>query len=155
MKTKILNYLSEIDLWLYLILTFCFFGCIRNFLVLKYTGLDYSYFITKVCVAMFAIYLAQILLILLRQRIVWFISLVQCGFCIFVYKDFTFLPLTNIVNLVKDFIFPNMTYGEEYFIGFAIVSFLFCLEMIKTYLLYTLTDQFNFGKKTKKLPKNI
>ena len=141
MKTKVLNYLSKIDYWLYLILTFCFFGCIRNIIMLKYAGFNYSYFMTKACIAMFVIYFAQSALILLRQRAVWFISLVQCFFCLFVYKDFTFLPLTNLFTLIKNFAFPNLTYGQEYFISFASISFLFSLELIKTYLLYALTDQ--------------
>ena len=144
---KILKYLYQIDNWLYLILAFCLFGCIRNILMLKYVGLNYGYFITKVCVAMLAIYFAQSVLILLRQRVVWFVSLVQCLFCIFVYKDFTFLPLASVFNAIRNYFIPNLTYGEEYFIGFAMISFLFCAEIIKTYLLYTLTDQVDFGKK--------
>ena len=152
MRKNIFDYLSKIDNLLYLILAFCLCGCIRNFLMLRYMGLNYSYFITKVCVAMFAIYFAQSILILLRQRIVWFISLVQCLFCLFVYKDFTFLPCINLFNLVKNYFFPNLTYGEEYFFSFACLSFLFSIEIIKTYLLYALTDQCYFGKK--KLTQN-
>lgn len=147
MRKKLFKYLSKIDYSLYLILAFCFFGCIRNILILKYTGLDYSYFITKVCVAMVMVYFSQTLLILLRQRIVWLISLIQCIFCLFVYKDFTFLPLVNLFNLIKSIFLPDLTYGEEYFLGFASISFLFCMEIIKTYLLYTLTDQFTYKKK--------
>ena len=148
MRKKLFTYLSKIDNWLYLILVFCLFGCIRNLLMLKYIGFNYGYFITKICVAMLAIYSAQSLLILLRQRLVWVISLIQCIFCIWVYRDFTFVPIVeNVFNPIKRNLLPELTYGEEYFIGFAIVSFLFCAEIIKTYLLYTLTDQANFGKK--------
>lgn len=147
MKENIFTYLAKISNWLYLILIFCLFGCIKNILMLKYVGLNYTYFITKLCVAMAVIYFVQSVLILLRQRIVWLASLIQCLFCIFVYRDFTFLPIAKVFNMVRDILFPNLTYGEEYFISFAIISFLFCLEIIKTYLLYTLTDQVNFGKK--------
>ena len=109
---KILKYLYQIDNWLYLILAFCLFGCIRNILMLKYVGLNYGYFITKVCVAMLAIYFAQSVLILLRQRVVWFVSLVQCLFCIFVYKDFTFLPLESVFNVIINYFLLNLTYRE-------------------------------------------
>ena len=147
MKRRIFKYLSKIDNWLYIILTFCFFGCIRNLLMLKYFGFNYSAFITKACVAMLVIYFAQSVLILLRQRSVWVISFVQCFFCLFVYKDFTFLPLTNLFKLIKNLFFTDLTYGGEYFFSFTVLSFLFCAEIIKTYLLYALTDQYNLRKK--------
>ncbi len=147
MIKKLFIYLSKIDNWLYFILIFCLCGCIRNILMLKYVGLNYSYFITKVCVAMFMLYFGQSVLILLRQRVVWILSLIQCFFCLFVYKDFTFLPIVNIFNSIRNFFFADLSYGEEYFIGFACLSFLFCMEIIKTYLLYALTDQSKASKK--------
>lgn len=140
MKKNLSAYLSKIDNWLYLILVFCFFGCIRNIIMLKYYGFNYGFFVAKACVAMLVIYFAQSLLILLRQRIVWFISLIQCLFCLFVYRDFTFLPLTNLITIIRNFASFDLTYGQEYFISFACLSFLFSMEIIKTYLLYALTD---------------
>ncbi len=148
MREKILNYLSKIDNWLYLILIFCLLGFYRNILMLKYVGFNYDYFITKACVAMLALYFAQIVLILLRQRVAWFVSLVQGLFCLFVFKDFTFLPLVSeVITPIKNIFAQDLGYGWEYFISFATTSFLFCAEIIKTYLLYALTDQANLGKK--------
>ena len=91
MRKNILKYFEAIDNWLYLILAFCFLGLIRNFLMLRYFEFNYTYFATKVCLAMFVIYFAQIALILMRQRIVFVISLIQVLFCAFVFRDFTFL----------------------------------------------------------------
>lgn len=154
MRNKILLYLSKIDNWLYLILIFCLIGCVRNILVLKYVGLNYTYFIVEVSIAMLTIFFTQSLLILLRQRIVWLISLLQCIFSLFVSKDFTFTPLASeIIIPIKNILFKDLSYGEEYFISFAIVSFLFCAEIIKTYLLYTLTDQLVLSKKVLKEDK--
>lgn len=140
-KEKVLNYLSKIDNIIYFILTFCLFGLIRNLIILKYLQFDYRYFNTKICVAMAVIYLVQILLILLRQRIVALISLIQALFGLFVFRDFTFLPLINLLVWLKNFLFPNLSYGWEYFLSFAFISLMLCLELIKTYLLYVLTDQ--------------
>lgn len=149
MKKKIFKYFFAIDNWLYLILAFCFFGFIRNLLMLKFIGFDYNYFITKVCFAMFIIYFAQIVLILMRQRAVFIISIMQVLFCSFVFRDFTFLPLIQLLLILKNHFFSNLTYGWEYFISFTCFSLMFCLEIIKTYLLYVLTDQIDLGKKKK------
>ena len=141
MRKDTLNYFAAIDTWLYLILTFCMFGFFRNLIILKYLRFDYSYFNTKVCLAMLIIYFAQIVLILLRQRKVFIISLIQAFFCLYVFRDFTFLPLSNLLTTLKNLLFPNLDYGWEYFISFALISLVFCLELIKTYLLYALTDE--------------
>ncbi len=141
MRKNILKYFEAIDNWLYLILIFCFLGLIRNFLMLRYFEFNYSYFATKVYLAMFVIYFAQIALILMRQRIVFVISLIQVLFCAFVFRDFTFFQLNRAILSIKNYFFPELSYGWEYFISFACFSLLFCLEVIKTYLLYALTDQ--------------
>jgi|GEM_PF-3026340 hypothetical protein len=141
MRKNILKYFEAIDNWLYVILIFCFLGLVRNFLMLRYFEFNYSYFATKVCFAMFVIYFAQIALILMRQRIVFVISLIQLLFCAFVFRDFTFIQLNQIILSAKNYFFPEMNYAWSYFISFACFSLMFCLEIIKTYLLYTLTDQ--------------
>ena len=145
---NVINYMSKIDICIYIILMFCFLGLIRNLIALKYFGFNFAYFNTKLFFAMFMLYLSQIGLILLRQRIVALVSLMQVVFCIWVYRDFTFLPIaSSIISPIKNIFSNNLSYGWEYFIGFAIISFLFSLEIIKTYLLYTLTDQLSTRKK--------
>ena len=147
---KILKYLSKIDTCIYIILIFCIFGFIRNFVLLRYFDFNFAYFNTKLFFAMVMIYFAQICLILLRQRIVVLISAIQVFFCFFVYRDFTFIPLSNLFYMVKDMFAVELSYGWDYFISFALMSFMFCLEIIKTYLLYVLTDQLPTRKKAPK-----
>ena len=147
---KILKYLSKIDTCIYIILIFCIFGFIRNFVLLRYFDFNFAYFNTKLFFAMVMIYFAQICLILLRQRIVVLISAIQVFFCFFVYRDFTFIPLSNLFYMVKDMFAAELSYGWDYFISFALLSFMFCLEIIKTYLLYVLTDQLPTRKKAPK-----
>lgn len=147
---KILKYLSKIDTCIYIILIFCIFGFIRNFVLLRYFDFNFAYFNTKLFFAMAMIYFAQICLILLRQRIVVLISAIQVFFCFFVYRDFTFIPLSNLFYMVKDMFAVELSYGWDYFISFSLMSFMFCLEIIKTYLLYVLTDQLPTRKKAPK-----
>lgn len=151
---NIFAYLNKIDVCIYIILIFCILGFLRNLFALKYFGFNFAYYNTKLFFAMFMIYLAQIGLILLRQRIVFLISLIQIFFCFFVYRDFTFLPLANVIISIKNIFAAEISYGWEYFIGFALTSLMLCLEIIKTYLLYILTDQLPSKKKKQKEPSN-
>ena len=89
-----------------------------------------------ILLASFIIYLAQFIFILMKHHKVWFVSILQIFFCLYLYQDFTFMP---IVVLVRDTIyemFPNIDYGKVYAIGFACFSAQLTLEMLKTYMLY-------------------
>lgn len=136
---KIIKYLSAIDGWLYIILFFCTIGLMRNIMQLFRYGFDYSGIATKVFVAMIIIYLAQIILILSRERKAWVISAIQAFFCFYVFEDFTFIPLTNFVKMGVYSLFPDMGYSWHYFMGTVVISALLSLEMLKTYLIYALT----------------
>ena len=137
---KIKDYLGKIDIWLYVILFFCVIGFLRNAWQLVRFGFDYSSIATKVFVTMFIIYLAQSVLILMRERKAWIISAIQVFFCFYVFEDFTFVPLSNIVRMIVDSFAPNIDYGYSYFMNTVLISGLFCLELLKTYIIYILTQ---------------
>lgn len=147
---KIINYLRAINGWLYVILFFCIVGFFRNIMQLSYFGFNYSNVATKVFVAMIVIYFAQIILILLRERKAWIISIMQVFFCVYVYEDFTFVPLTNFIKMAVFHFFPNMDYSWHYFMNTAVVSLLFSLGLLKTYLIYVFTEPLPIKKKSAK-----
>lgn len=137
---KFIKYLNAIDGWLYVILFFCVIGLLRNTMQLFRFGFDYSGIATKVFVAMIIIYLSQIVLILSRERKAWVISAIQAFFCFYVFEDFTFVPLTNLARTLVYAIVPDMGYSWHYFTNTVVISFLLSLELLKTYLIYTLTQ---------------
>lgn len=138
---KVIGYLSKIDPVLYLILFFCLAGLLRNILSIYVYGLNYSSVAVRAFIAMAVIYFSQILLIFLRQRSAWIISLIQCFFCFYVYEDFTAFPLVNILKLFLKNWLETADYGWIYFFNMTVISAMFSLELLKTYLIYTLTDE--------------
>ena len=132
-------YFGAIDPILYLILFFCIAGFLRNMLVLSFQGFDYSTIATRVFLAMSVIYFAQIVLILLRERNAWIVSALQAFFCFYVYEDFTALPFANVFRMLFGDGIIKLDYGWIYFINMAIISAMFSLELLKTYLIYALT----------------
>ena len=109
---KALNYLGKIDVCIYIILIFCILGLFRNLFALRYFDFNFAYYNTKLFFAMFMLYLAQIGLILLRQRIVVLISFIQVLFCFFVYRDFTFLPIMSEIVIPFKNILTNTNQGS-------------------------------------------
>ncbi len=139
MLKKTFDYFRAINGWLYLILFFCFIGLLRNFINLFLFKFDYSELPTQIFIAMIAIYFSQIVLLLMRVRGAWIISAIGAGFCLYVYPDFTFLPVTNVLQRGVNYFWPQMNYSWYYFIATETVAFLFCLDVIKTVFIYTLT----------------
>jgi hypothetical protein len=148
---RALNYLKKIDTRLYIILFFCIVGVLRNIYHIFLFGFDYGSIATKVFIAMIVIYGAQALLIFARERKVWIISAIQAFFCFYVYEDFTFLPAINMIKSITDYFIPEMSFGWSKAFSMGLLSALFCLELVKTYLMYTLTEEVP-RKKTKKGP---
>lgn len=138
---KIIKYLRGIDGWLYVILFFCLIGLLRNGLQLFRFGFDYSSIATKVFVAMIMIYGVQAMLLLMRERKAWFISAIQAFFCFYVFEDFTFLPFSNLAKMIIFKISPDMNYSWHYFMNTVIISAMFSLELLKTYIIYALTEE--------------
>ena len=136
---KAAEYFGAIDPVLYLILFFCVAGLLRNVLALIRYGFDYAELSTKVFFAMSVIYFAQIALILLRERKAWIVSALQAFFCFYVYEDFTALPFSNVFKMLFGAEMAKMDFGWIYFINMALVSAMFSLELLKTYLIYALT----------------
>ena len=144
-----IDYLSKIDPVLYLIVFFCIAGFLRNVLALSYFGFSYSTVAARALTAMALIYFAQIILIFMRRRIAWLISAIQCFFCFYVYEDFTAVPFSNMLKMLLTPWLNSADYGWVNFYHMTVISAMFSIELLKTYLIYVLTDQPAAKKKTK------
>ncbi len=144
-----INYFKKIDGVLYFILFLCLVGFLRNILYLFNYGFDYGNLPTTVFIAMVVIYGAQAVLILMRERKAWIISAIQVFFCFYVYEDYTFLPFGHGINVIVGSFAGNLDYGWAKFLSTIIASGLFCFELLKTYLIYALTDEPRHRRKPK------
>ena len=115
----------------------------RNFYQMNLLG-GYGYtggMATKVLWAMIVVYFAKAVLIIAREAKAWIISAIQAFFCFYVYEDFTFLPVTTLIRNVIFHFAPDMDYGWIRFLAMVTISALFSLEILKTYLLFALTEE--------------
>ena len=132
---KVKEYFKDFNFIMYFILVLCFLGLFRNIIFLNnYHALGQD--VNSIFIAMIAIYLSQIIMILLKQWQVSLISLIQVIFCIYVFPDFSILPFSAVIKFV---FFDRLTEGNfawANFINFMLISFGFSVEILKTYLLY-------------------
>ncbi len=132
---KIKAYFQGFNFLIYFILLLCLLGLFRNTVFLKaFHPLGQE--VDTIFLAMMMLYFAQIFLILMRQWAVWIVSLIQVIFCIYVYPDFSILPLSAVMKFVFFEGLVERSYAWANFINFIFVSLGFTVEIIKTYLLY-------------------
>ena len=134
-KHKIKNYFKDFNFIIYFILVLCILGFVRNIVFFNsYHALGQD--VNSIFIALISIYFAQILLILLKQWQVFFISLIQVVFCIYVFPDFSILPFSAVIKFIFFDRLVEGNYAWADFINFMFISFGFSIEIIKTYLLY-------------------
>ena len=140
---KFKNYFKDFNFIIYFILVLCILGLVRNILFLNsYHALGQD--VNSIFIAMISIYFAQIALILLKQWQVCIISLIQVAFCVYIYPDFSILPISAVIKFIFFDRLAEGNYAWANFINFMFISFGFSMEIIKTYLLYVY-----FPRKTK------
>ena len=132
---KIKDYFKDFNFIIYFILVLCILGLVRNIVFLNnYHALGQD--VNSIFIAMISIYVAQILLMLLKCWQVAFISLIQVIFCIYVFPDFSILPFSAVIKFIFFDSLAEGNYAWADFINFMFISFGFSMEIIKTYLLY-------------------
>lgn len=142
-------YFKSFNFWTYLILILCILGVFRNAVFLHhYRLIDNN--VSLIFMAMIALYAAQILFILMKSWVVWLISLIQIGFCIYVYPDFSIVPFSAVIQFVFFDGLKESSFAWAHFINFMFISLGFSTEIIKTYLLYIYFPRTNKQQLTEK-----
>lgn len=125
---------KNLNIYLKIIFIFCALGFLYNIYYLwKFRALG---FYARVFLGFGALFLAQMVLIYLRDARVVMFSAMQCFFAFFASGEFTFIwvvrPVLFVLKAAMAFTGINAFYKAAY-IAFAL---LFTLELLKTKLLY-------------------
>ncbi|MGB2579696.1 hypothetical protein AAIR98_001615 [Elusimicrobium simillimum] len=134
MKLLIKNFKS-INIYLKIIVVFCLIGFVKNFYLLFTQGphviMGYRLF------AGFAIiFLSQAVFVTLKDWRAAFFSAAHCFFALFLYEDFTFLPVLKPVFTFFVYMTPFASERATQLLQYTMVSMLFSLEMLKTFTIY-------------------
>ena len=82
------------------------------------------------------IFFSQVLFLALRDRRAAIFSAAQCFFAVFLYADFTFLPVIKPFFYFFMRLIPDVSFDQVYFLQYVMTSLLLSLEVLKTYLIY-------------------
>lgn len=135
MKT-ILARFKGLNGWLQLIIYFCLLGVLINGTLI---GRDIvsGGILLRLHAGFFILYLAQIIFILLQERLVWVLAVLQGVLALVTNADFTFIPLVRVVcRVIYSFHEPTVEALNVY--KYVLISASFTLQLLSAYAEFSL-----------------
>ncbi len=128
---------------------FCLLGVILN---LVFIGRDLrgDGILLRLHIGFFILYAGQVVFILLKERMVFVLSLLQALLAFITNLDFTFVPVGRIVGYLVYGFYGAFTVEAMEVYKYVFVSFCLTLELLKTWFLFALLPA---PKKKKKIPE--
>ena len=136
----------SLDFRLKLVLVFCLYGLLLNTVFLcrdiRYDGL-----LLRLHLGFWVLYAGQFVFILLKERMVFILSLLQALLAFLTNADFTFVPVVRMAGYAAFLVKGEFTIEEMEVYKYVFVSACLTLELLKTYWIFALLPP---AKKKKK-----
>lgn len=116
---------------------FCLLGALLN-MVFVGRDLQGNGILLRLHVGFFILYAGQLVFILLKERMVWILSLLQALLAFLSNLDFTFVPVGRIVGYLVYGFYGSFSVEAMEVYKYVFVSFCLTLELLKTWLLFAL-----------------
>lgn len=128
--------------WIKLIFLFCLLGMFSN-AYLVYRDISQGGFLLRLHVGFLLLYSAQVLFILLEERMVWVLTVLQGFLALFVNADFTFMPLTRLLGRIAYAFGPSFAMDNMREYRYVVVALAFTLQMLSAFALFSLLPKRN------------
>ena len=126
-----------LDFLLKIIWIFCLLGLfIDTWLIAR--DLQYNRILLQLHIGFWVLYAGQVVFILLHERMVFILSLLQAFLALWTSLDLTFVPAVRILGGVVVLFHGPLTLDQMEVYKYIFVSFCFTLELLKTALLWLL-----------------
>lgn len=147
MIKKLCRRFWRLDFWLKLIWIFCLLGTVLNLISIT-RDLRYGGILLRLHAGFFILYAGQVVFILVRERMVFILSLLQAVLALLTSADFTFVPVLRLLGATLQAVHGPLSLEQTDVYKYVFISACFTLEMLKTYLLFALLP--SSSKKTQK-----
>ena len=127
----------QLHFLLKIIWIFCLLGAIMNIFLVAH-DLTHSKVLLHLHLGFLVLYVGQVVFILMNERMVFLLSLLQALVALGTNLDFTFVPALRIVGQIIYEICGGFTVDQTEVYKYVFVSLCFTLEMLKTAYLWAL-----------------
>lgn len=134
---KLAQHFAELNNWVKLILGFCLLGVFFN-TILVCRDIALGGILLRLHAGFLLLYVAQVIFILIPERMVCVLTVLQGILALLLNADFTFMPLVRVVGRSLLLFRSDMAleYAQTY--RYIIVSSAFTLQMLSAFALFTL-----------------
>lgn len=137
MSTGVWKRFVALPIWLKMIWILCLCGLIVNVIALTH-DVRSGAILMRLHLGFFVLYAGQLVFILLGERLVWLLSLLQAVLALMTNLDFTFVPVVRVVGAFIYALHGTFTIEEIEIYKYVFVSACFSLEILKTVFLFLL-----------------
>ena len=128
---------AELNYWLKIIWIFCCAGAFINLLLIC-RDLANGGILLRLHIGFFILYIGQVVFILLKERMVFVLSLLQALLAFVSNLDFTFVPVVRVAGHLIYSVSGGLSLEALDVYKYVLVSFCLTAELLKTWLLYDL-----------------
>lgn len=127
----------HMNIYVKIIFFFCVFGTFVNFFYVL-GDLRSGGILLRLHLGFLLLYAGQVAFILLEERFVFILSVLQGILAFLTNADFTFVPLLRFLGHIYYAVYPNMSLEAMSVYKYVFISLAFTLEMLKSYILFAL-----------------
>lgn len=127
----------HMNIYVKIIFFFCVFGLFVNFFYVL-GDLRTGGILLRLHLGFLLLYAGQVAFILLEERFVFILSVLQGILAFLTNADFTFVPALRLLGHMYYALFPNMSLESMSVYKYVFISLAFTLEMLKSYILFAL-----------------
>lgn len=120
-----------------LIWIFCFLGMVFNLIYIGH-DLQRDGLLLRLHMGFFVLYAGQVVFILLKERMVFVLSLLQAFIALATNIDFTFVPVLRLLGQIIYGLKGSFSLEELDVYKYVFTSACFTLELLKTYFMFAL-----------------
>ena len=144
---KVLKSFLDLNIWVKAVFCFCVIGLLCN-IVLVTRDIGSNGILLRLHLAFLILYAGQVAFILLHERQVWALAVLQGIMALWTNADFTFMPLVRATGNFVYFFLPSPTLEHVRIFQYVLVSAAFTLQLLGAFILFSLLPKTELAKST-------
>lgn len=134
---SVLKRFLDLNIWVKAVFCFCVIGALSN-LVLVGRDVAHDGVLLRLHLGFLVLYVGQVVFILLEERQVWALTVLQGFMALFTNADFTFIPLVRVLGNLIYVCIPSAPLEAVKVFQYIVMSLSFTLQMLGAFILFTL-----------------
>lgn len=135
MILKLSKRFMELNIYIRVILIFCLFGTFVNIFSMI-DDIRTGGVLFRLHFGFFLLYVSQVIFLMMKERMVFVLSLLQVFVAFITNADFTFVPILRLIGYFYYALGPTMTAEHIRVYKYVFLSACVTTELLKTYLMY-------------------